>query len=388
MLDPDAIVAAAIEAAGGLDDFDGDEWREGLEVFVASARSEGRLNELGPFVAVSQITGALANRLRVIAEHRRHPEIAATPVAAPIVILGQPRTGTTILFDLLAQDPAIRAPLTWEVIAPTPPPETATYLTDPRIAEAEVATSMSEAALPGFQRIHPSGPRRGQECVAITLGDLRSMLLSTVYRVPTYMRWLLDEADMSSAYRYHRQFLQVLQWKHPGERWVLKTPAHLWHLSEMFAAYPDATIIHTHRDPLKVVASVSSLTERLHLLGRDETSLSEQAEEWLPYLTDGNNRAVAARRDGTVRADQVIDVAFADFMSDTFGTIESIYQQLDRPFTPESRAAMEQFLADNPADKHGKHTYSFAETNLDLAEARALTANYEQYFSVPQEPLN
>jgi len=331
------------------------------------------------------VTNALASRLKIIDQHNQHPEIAETPVAPPIVIAGQPRTGTTILFDLLAQDPQLRAPLTWEVDAPVPPPETATYETDPRIAKAAEGAALSEAVMPGFQAIHPSGPSRAQECVAIMVGDCKSLQLGTVFRVPTYTRWLLNDADMSSTYRYHRQFLQVLQWKHRGERWILKTPAHQWHFAELFATYPDATVIHNHRDPLKVVASVSSLMTSLQRLGRDEAPIQEIAAEWFDYLTDGNDRSVAARLDGTVPAKQFIDVAFRGLMQDTFGTIESIYGQLGLDYTDEARVAMESFLADNAADKHGRHTYTFADTGLDLTASRERVSDYESHFSVERE---
>ncbi len=385
-LDRTALVAAA-SAATGLDDFDGDGWQEGLDRLVHSLLNESNLNELGHAVAESQITTALTTRLRIIDWHRNHPEMADSPVAAPIMILGQPRTGTTILFDLLAQDPGLRAPLTWEVSDPVPPPQTATYDSDPRIAVSEATTGASEAIIPGFQAIHPSGARRAQECVAITAGDFKSLQWPTVFRSPSYARWLINDADLTSAYRYHKQFLQVLQAEHPAERWILKTPAHQWHLAEMFAAYPDATIIHTHRDPLKVVASVSSLMSVLHKLGTDEPNLPEIAEEWIDYLVEGNNRAVTARHDGTVADEQAIDVAFADLMTDTFATIGQIYEQLGRPFTPEAEAAMRQFLEDNPRDKHGRHKYTFAATGLDLDASRARTASYEDHFSVPQEIL-
>ena len=368
-----------------MEDFGGDEWQDGLDRLLFSLLHEADLNELGFAVAESQITASLTTRLRVIDWHQTHPEVGESPVAAPIVILGQPRTGTTILFDLLAQDPAFRAPLTWEVSDPIPPPRTETYATDPRIAVSEASTGMSEAIIPGFQAIHPSGALRAQECVTITAGDFKSLLWPTVFRSPSYTSWLLNEADLTSAYRYHEQFLQVLQSEHGAERWVLKTPGHQWHLGEMFAAYPDATIIHTHRDPLKVVASVSSLMSVLHKMGTDAPDLPAIAHEWIDYLVDGNDCSVAARGDDTVPAGQAIDVAFADLMADTFGTIGQIYDQLDRPFTAEAEAAMRQFLADNPRDKHGTHTYTFADTGLDLAAARQRTASYEQYFSVPQE---
>ena len=286
------------------------------------------------------------------------------------MILGQPRTGTTILFDLLAQDPQFRVPLTWEVATPSPPPETATYLTDARIAEAQARVAMSEFLIPGFQAIHPSGAQRAQECVAITAGDFRSLLFPTVYHIPSYARWLLWEADMAPAYRYHRRFLQLLQWRHPGSRWLLKTPGHQWCLEALFNEYPDASIIHTHRDPLKVLASVASLTANLQLMATETTSVPMLASEWVDYLVEGNDRSVAARHDGTVPEGAAVDVAFAALMDDTFGAISSIYQQLGLELTDEAQGRMRSFLRENPSDKHGTHAYTFSATELDVAAVR------------------
>lgn len=380
------LVGAAREATG-LEDLGDDTWQEPLDRLLHGLRTTAALNPLGEQVAAGMLIGHLQSRLWVTDWHTRHPEIGAAPVPPPVVILGQPRTGTTILFDLLAQDPQFRVPLTWEVAAPHPPPETATYATDPRIEAVEAALGMSEAIIPGFQAIHPSGALRGQECVNITAGDFRSLLFPTVYRVPEYARWLLWEADMAPAYRYHRRFLQLLQWRHPGGRWLLKTPGHQWCLGDLFAEYPDASIIHTHRDPLKVVASTASLAAHLQRLGTDHTSIPEEAAEWVDYLVEGNDRSVTAREDGTVPPGAAVDIAFPALMADTFGTIGELYRQLGLELTDDALARMRAFLADNPSDKHGVHRYSFAETGLDEATVRARTRRYEEYFSVPQESL-
>lgn len=388
----DAILSSAClirqaRAATGLDDFGEDSWQEGLERLLDALRGEARLSEMGEQIAAAMIVNDLTSRLRVTDWHERCPEIGAAPIPPPVVVLGQPRTGTTILFDLLAQDPRLRAPLTWEVANPHPPPETATYDTDPRIAESEAAAEMTELVNPGFRAVHPSGALRGQECVVITSGDFRSMTFPTVFRVPSYMRWLIGEADMASAYRYHRRFLQLLQWRHPGERWLLKTPAHTWCLPALFAAYPDATIVQTHRDPLKVVASVASLTEHLQRMVSGQTTIPAQAEEWVDYLALGNERSVTAREAGTVPADQAVDFLFRDLMVDPFVAIADLYAEMGLEYTAEADVGMRAFLAAHPADEHGTHTYSFAATGLDEDEVRARMERYETYFGVPREPL-
>lgn len=384
VLDGDVLVAFARESTG-LQDLGEDSWQEGFAHLVDALCNDAALSDRGVLAAAGDLTAHLTNRLCVTDWHRRHPELAAADVVPPIVIVGQPRTGTTILYDLLAQDPAHRVPLTWEVDQPLPPPETATYETDPRIEAVQAQLDLVEVAIPGFKAMHPMGARLGQECVRITGNDFRSMIFPTQYRVPSYARWLLQEADMASAYRWHRRFLQVLQSRHRSARWVLKSPGHLWCLGALLAEYPNALLVQTHRDPLKVIASTASLLATLRRLASDETSIAETGAEFAGYLLEGLDRSVAAREDGTVPADRVVDVQFAAFMADPFVTIRRIYERLGLELSADAEARMRAFLAANPQDKHGGHRYTFADTGLDAGAVRERARRYQTYFDVPSE---
>ena len=185
------------QQATGLDDFGDQSWKEGAERLISDLNERGALTEVGSMIAASDVVEYLAGRLRVVDWVKRNPSIADADIRPPIVVLGQPRTGTTILFDVLAQDPANRVPLTWEVDQPWPPPETATYDSDPRIDEVDAKLANVDLLIPGFRAMHDMGARLGQECVRITAGDFRSMIFSTQYRVPEYQRWLLHQADMA-----------------------------------------------------------------------------------------------------------------------------------------------------------------------------------------------
>jgi len=385
-LDADALVAEAT-AATGLDDFGGDTWREGLDVLLASLREEARLSEFGVAVVADEIVGYLTSRLGVVAERTRHPEVAEVPVEPPVVIIGQGRTGTTILFDLLAQDPATRVPLTWEVEQPCPPPETGTYDTDPRIAAVDERLAGIDLVLPGFRAMHPMGARLAQECVRITALEFRSFIFPTQYRVPSYARWLLDEADMAPAYEWHRTFLQHLQSRHPTRRWLVKSPGHIWHLGALLAEYPDALLVQTHRDPLRIIASLGSLVPTLRSLASDDVSGPEASAEFADYIVEGLDRSLEARRDGTVPADQVVDSQFAAFMADPFATVGAIYERLGLDLTPEAGSCMRGFLDTHPSDRHGGHRYTWAATGLDEGELRERTRAYQSAFEVPIEPL-
>ena len=375
------------EQATGLADFGESSWRDGAERLVSELNDRAALTEIGSAIAGSDVVEYLTSRLRVVDWVTRNPWIADVDIRPPIVVLGLPRTGTTILFDVLAQDPANRVPLTWEVDQPWPPPETASYESDPRIEEVDAKLANVDLLIPGFRAMHDMGARLGQECVRITAADFRSMIFSTQYRVPEYQQWLLHQADMAPAYRYHRMFLQYLQSAHSAERWVIKSPAHLWSLEAMFNEYPDALIVQTHRDPLRVVCSLASLVDLLRRLTSDDVSISDVAAEWVDDVVLGLDRAVEARRDGTVPNGQAVDVLFRDFVSNPMAVVGTIYERLGIELTEAAETAMRSFLAANPQEKHGGHKYSFADTGLDAGDLRDRTRVYRDFFDIPEEAL-
>ena len=383
--DADAMVESAM-AATGCSDLGEDSWQEGLVRLLDGLDGTARLNDLGRTIVEAEMVNYLTTRLRILDWRREHPEVADGAVTRPIVIVGQPRTGTTILYDLLAQDPSNRAPLTWEVDQPVPPPETATYATDPRIAESEAMAAMPDLIIPGFTDFHPLGATLAQECVRMTGSDFRSMMFPLQYDIPAYDRWLLHEADMAPTYRWHRIFLQHLQSRHAGDRWLLKSPCHLWSLGALLDEYPDALVIQTHRDPVTVISSVSALAALLRSMASDDASVAHAADEYAEDILVGLARSVTARVDGTLPADQVVDVQFGEFMADPFTTIGTVYDALGLEFTADAESRMRAFLDTHPGDGGGAGSrYTFADTGLDADELRERSRTYQEYFDVPSE---
>lgn len=386
--DPDNLIAAACEQAG-CDDF-GDSpgfegWRLGLERLADGLVNEARLSAIGAEVAYLDIIRALTSRLGVTAWRKEHPEIASEPITSPIFIVGQPRTGTTILYDLLAQDPELRAPLTWEVDAPCPVPQPETYHTDPRIAQTQATIEMSEQIIPGFLAFHPMGALVGQECVRITASEFTSMIFPVQYRLPSYARWLMYDADHTGAYRFHRIFLQHLQSGVSGQ-WLLKSPAHLWQLDKLMAEYPDALVVQTHRDPLNVISSIAALTNHLRRMGSDETNIAECAAQSYEEIVVGLERGMAMRDKGVVPEGRMVDVQFTDFVKDPWRTIGDIYQKLGRELKPDAEQKMRDFLAAHPGDG-GRGRYTWSDTGLDADEVRERVREYQERYNVPTEDL-
>jgi hypothetical protein len=383
----DQLIEAAIDATG-LDDFGAPTWREGMELYVEDLTASAQLNEVGVGVARDGVVGDLSTRLQLVRWRKDHPAVAEQQVVAPIIIVGLPRTGTSILHDLMAQDPSMRAPLSWEVERPVPAPRTATYDTDPRIAEAQAGFDLVDSIIPGFTAFHELGARLAQEDVRMWTSEFRSMQLSLQFEVPEYNRWLLHDADMAPAYRWHHQFLQHLQSEHMADRWLLKSPAHLWQLDVLLAEFPDAIVIQNHRDPLKVIASISALGASLREMTTDAFEVERLAAQYGRDIVLGLDRAMAVRRSGAFAPGQVIDVRYQDFRQDLLGTVASIYDRLDLELTDEAATRMRAFLDAHPGDAaNSLKRYSFDQTGLDEGELRERVRDYQEHFDIESEPL-
>ena len=362
-----------------LDDFGDPAFREPFALLLRSLETEANLTFLGRVAARQDILRLLSHRLRMVEDRRRHPEIGSQEVRAPLFVTGLPRTGTTLLHGLLAQDPANRAALNWEVMFPSPPPARARYRRDRRIELAERQIRWFHRLAPDFQRIHPVGARLPEECLIIQSHSFVSFQFQTSHYVPSYQAWV-EAQDLRGSYQMHRQFLQHLQWHGPRGSWVLKAPAHLFGLRALFATYPDAGVVLTHRDPLEVVASVASLHTALRGTFSDAVDPVAVGSEVCRRWADGITRALGSRDAGCAPADRFLDVMYADLIRDPLATVRRIYRHLGRGLSPAAEDRMRGFLAANPKDKHGRHRYSLAHFGLDADEVRHLYRPYGDRF--------
>lgn len=376
--------ASLIEAARketGLDDFGSEGFRRGLCTLIEGLEREARLTPLGRMGARREIVTHLANRLRILDYRRRHPEVAAGEIRQPLFVLGLPRTGSTLLFGLLAQDPAHRSPESWEVFFPCPPPEAATYQSDPRIAETEERLDVLRRIVPGFEAIHPIGARLPQECLLMHALEFHSLLFEATYTVPSYQRWV-EQQDMRPTYQLQRAFLQHLQSRLPAKRWVLKSPAHLMALDALLEVFPDALIVQTHRDPVEVMGSASSLHCALrgassdaidpHAVGRDQIDL------WSRVLS----RAIAVRDRDAGQASRFFDVHYPDLVADPVECVRGIYSHFGIELSREAQARMRAFLAEDARANRGVHRYTLEQFGIDAGEAARRFAGYCERFDI------
>ena len=380
-----ALVAEAQERATGLTDFGDGPFLEPLGRFVSSLNTEAQLNDIGRYIAKERILLHTVNRLHYVQDRKLYPEIADVSITRPVFIVGLPRTGTTILHDILAQDPANRAPLTWELMFPSPPPTTADASTDPRIAACQATISTGDWHSELFKAMHPMGALLSQECVVMMGEAMCTALFHNQFRVPSYQDWVDNEADWAPVYEFHRRQLQHLAWRKPGDRWVLKTGGHLWGLEHLLATYPDARVVFTHRDPVKSMTSYASLTTLVRSSGSDHVDPFEIAQDWTARLRHKVEHALEVRANGHYPDALFYDMYFSDFVADQFAEIAKIYDAFELPMSVAGESAMHEYIADHPKGKDGIHRYEPAEYGVDPVAVRRDFATYINHFGLQPE---
>jgi hypothetical protein len=375
----DELIDEAVRTTS-LSRFDSESFREGLDILIADVNRNER-PEAGNARLRASIVGALAGRLKTTAYLDAHPALLQRPIERPVFVFGIPRTGTTLLCNLLAADPARRSPLTWEIDDPVPPPTTATLRTDPRaLARLEAERAML-AARPEAGKYFRSSAIYPNEDVFIMAHDFKTLMWESRGKLPAYRDWIFS-ADVTSAYQYHKRFLQLLQAEAPGI-WNLKMPSHALYIETLLKVYPDARLVWTHRDPFVAVGSFCSLISLAHqgFLGRvDKEWLAENCPWQAAQHAD---RAMDAR--AGIGEGRIIDVQYGDLMRQPIATMRTLYKALGDEFTEAAETGMRAWLDDNPQDKFGKHEYRLEQYGLSVAGLAPLFERYLARFDVERE---
>ena len=382
-LDEKTLLSKAFEQTR-LDDLGDESFHQAFRVLLKSLESDAHLNFIGRACAHGDIFRMLCNRLRVQEDRKRHPQIADQNIGGPLFLTGLPRTGTTLLHALLAQDVSSRAPRIWEVMHPSPPPEKFSYKHDPRISKTARELKWVDIVMPGFKRVHLIDARLPQECIAITGHAFISYLFESMYFVDSYRAWH-DTRDKRPAYEYHRQFLQHLQWRAPGTHWVLKAPSHLFTLETLMQVYPDARIIMTHRDPLKVLPSCASFTEVLRGSFTNCVDRKNLGMEIARHWEKGARLAIEFQQRNGNPHGRFFNVQYADIMRQPMAVVRQIYRHFDMELSDETQTAMIRFLAENPQDKYGVHRYCPEEFGLDRDTEKCRFEFYTDFFGIEPE---
>ncbi|MBK6289310.1 MAG: sulfotransferase [Gammaproteobacteria bacterium] len=369
----------------GFDDFGSDEWLEGFHIFLQALEDEADLHLLGRLMTRSDILRWLEARLGIEAAYAQHPEIDEEVIDRPVIVTGLARSGTSILFELLARDGQFGSPRNWEIMFPYPPPETASYETDSRIARCEHLVTQWNRVVPTYASMHEMGASIPNECIVAMSCTFLSENLPGQYQIPSYTAWYYRQ-DLGYAYSYYRRMLKVLQWKNPRRHWLLKAPTHLGNLPVLFRTFADARVVITHRDPLVAQASVTNLLGTLCWM-RSSQPFDAGALESLTAPEAGAARLdsiLELLESGQIPTERVHHLLYARLIEQPLEALHTLYADFGSELEPAARKAMQDYLAQKPRGKFGKHRYSVGAAQ-ENARKRALFERYQQTFGVPDE---
>ncbi|MET0239915.1 MAG: sulfotransferase [Sphingobium sp.] len=377
----DDILDAARDKSGAPDPHL-DTWKEGLEILLYDHAKQNRLTERGEGITRNRYVEALAARMSADEYIRQNPHVLETPIERPVFILGLPRTGTTMLSYLFDADPAVRSMLRWEAYNLSPPAAYGDLKTDLRcLAEvAKDAIMLKAASKVAAAHFEPGdGPT---ECVHLLAQDFRSLMLAVTTSVPTYHDWLLL-TDMASAFEHRKRALQILQSTNPG-RWVLKMPSDSLFIRQIFKTFPDAKVIWTHRDPYAVVGSSFGMRGNSRPMFEIDEGRDYMRQYFPLQLGLHASRPLEVSHE---RPDDILHLYYDDMVADPMAQIRKAYAWLGDDLTPAAEAGMRAWLADNPQNKRGKHSYSLAEWGLTRQALEPYFSDYLREHPVAAKEL-
>ena len=383
-LDEASLLGTAQENTG-LSDFGEDSWREPFRVFVKALEKEAQLNLMGRLLTRSELLQYLESRLQIENAYKLHPEIENEQINRPLLIIGQGRTGTSVLQNLLSADPENGTNTIWEAMFPFPPPEAASYHTDPRIERADKLITIYNRIAPELESMHEFSGSIPNESVHLRCLAFQSVWMVVMGQAPSYFQFM-GGRDVRDALRYEKRVLKFLQWKNPRKRWVLKAPDYIRYLPEAFEVYPDAAVIWTHRDPIVALTSAIGLMGTLNWIRSDVPFL----DGTLDFLTRVDASAelmtkpIEWLQSGKVPADRFCNVSYQDFVRDPMAVVDQIYARCGIHLTADRRALMQQHMESTPRSKRPAHKYDLGPRET-LERERAAFSVYQRFFNVPDE---
>lgn len=369
------LLAEAVEKAG-LDDFGSDDFRPGLEKLLETF-DNNHFTDASRKSLRRRMRDLLISRLNVEASWKRHPEVLDLEITRPLFLTGLPRTGTSALLNVLSNDSATRSLKLWEAHNPWPLEDLAPGEEDPRYLKVKAYYDHMNATS-DFKKIHYMTADSAEECIFLTNHTFQDAQYGFEIFLEPYASFY-KSVERSSQYQYHADLLRLIQWQRPADRWLLKAPSHLYHLDIIAQQHPDCGMIQTHRNPLEVVGSYTSMMLTV-LPEQTKTDPEELGRRVLEDLALQVNHTMESRK--TIDSKRIVDVQYVDFIDDTMAVVDRIYEQLSLPYPDDARAAITTYIADHPRGKHGSHDYHLKEFGLSEQQVLDRFAPYIETYNI------
>jgi len=378
-LDPDELMETASRKLG-LTDFGDPSFLEPFRLVIEDILRDPHYHRIGTWFHRKIMLTFLMNRLRVAETFRRQPELSQIDVGRPLIIIGLPRTGTSHLMNILSQDPDHRTLSFWEISEPVPAPHEDALWRDPRRYYYAVVLQLANYLVPALRSVHNVRLDGPEECILLLANSFRSHFFIVEYSAPAYLEWL-KTCDYRPAYLEHKQQLQILQSGIARKRWLLKAPSHMDGIEGLLDVYPDAMIIHTHRDPLKALPSICSLALATRSVGLNQIDQHDVGREMTEHLACAMDNYIKVR-DERGKPGQFLDIMYEDLVDSPLDVVRQIYDHFGLDLTESALAPMEQELSSNPRNKHGSHNYTLEQFGLDADALRERFGPYMARFGV------
>lgn len=380
----DALMSAASEGSGGLDDFGSDEYIEPLTVVCESIEKESGFSPMGRISAHTHIVGALTSRLRVENFFKQNPEVQNAEIVAPLIIAGLPRSGTTHLQNLIASDTNLRSLPWWEALEPIPSQEEWGTI-EGRVERSKEGIVQSAILMPHFERMHEMTWDHAHEEIALLLIAGSTMQFDTMGVLPSWREYY-KSTDQTPYYMYMKRILKALSHIRGGnKRWLLKSPQHLEQFQPIKNTFPDATLLITHRDPLSVIVSMATMLSYSARLNYEAPiDIPRIGHWWKDILKDMLLACVADRE--IFDESHSMDILFNEFMADDIGTVQKAYNLANQNWDGDVEATMRKYMETHPRGRYGKVIYNLeADFQIKPDELRAELADYIERFDIAQD---
>lgn len=382
-LDAASLMTAA-QRDTGLSNYGKDTWREPFEIIARAMDEEADLNLMGRLMCRSDMLNFLKGRLQIEETYRLHPEIEDEEIIKPFIIVGQGRSGTSALLNLMSKDPESGGIRTWEAILPCPPPEKSSYETDARISRGDALITQWNRVNPAIEAFHEFAGEIPASCVHIMCYNFMSVWFRMLAQMPSYFRYYA-QSDMTDTFQYHKRILKLLQWRNPRGHWVLKSPSHLRMMPTILKVYPDACFIWPHRDPLKAIVSTTNFARNCIYSRTDHCRMEGYEDNMRPErVAAALEQPIEWLKTGEVPHENLCNIQYQDFISRPVETVARIYEHFDVKFSPEARQAMEKYMHDNPRESRPANKYNEKEMK-EIIVNRDTFSKYQNYFDVPNE---
>ena len=364
----------------GLSDWGDETFRVPLRIYLNDLEASAGLHRFGQSLMQRVLMRLLTNRLKMQRDFSTFPEILETPINRPLYVLGFPRTGSTLLHNLLACDPNARYLRFCEGLYPSPPPDPHSWQSDSRLVVADKYVAMFNRIAPQMATAHALNSTGPEECLWLFEHTFVDLMYELRTNVSAYTAWNSEHESDLVVYREYRRMVQLLGWRWPGKHWVFKAPRHLFGLKGLLAVFPDARIVQTHRELSEVLPSLCSLCEINRKIFSDKLDRNEIGGFWFNRLKYGLQKALAIRE--ADEQERYLDIHYRELLANPIKSVQRIYDFHNYEYSPAFESAMLRWMKNNPQHKHGKHRYRLQDYGLQAHKIDTAFAEYCEKFDI------